>query len=171
MLDVVSTLRTLKHVGATPVEVIFSTWSVNLLQYVTNQLLAEAVPGLQVSAALTRVEDEVDLEDPKGKGGLSFDRIDLNATIDGLADDDTRVYFCGAGAVSRVLSRACARRGVRFVGSTVESASPPMEDARESEREVEETVISIHHHEDAHDAERRSPPPLLGSFVFWRASE
>jgi ferredoxin-NADP reductase len=179
VLDVVSTLRTLKHVGATPVEVIFSTWSVNLLQYVTNQLLAEAVPGLQVSAALTRVEDEVDLEDPKGKGGLSFDRIDLNATIDGLTDDDTRVYFCGAGAVNRVLARACARRGVRFVGSTVESASPPpsqppMEDERESEREVEETVISIHHHEDeccergprsADSSELEAPVPFASSLA------
>ena len=175
VLDVVSTLRTLKHVGATPVEVIFSTWSVNLLQYVTNQLLAEAVPGLQVSAALTRVEDEVDLEDPKGKGGLSFDRIDLNATIDGLTDDDTRVYFCGAGAVNRVLARACERRGVQFVGSSVESSpppsQPPMEDERESERE-EETVISIHHHEDeccergprsADSSELEAPVPFASS--------
>ena len=43
--------------------------------------------------------------------------------IGGRTDDDTRVYFCGAGAGNRVLSRACARRGVRFVGSRPGSGS------------------------------------------------
>ena len=64
--------------------------------------------------------------------------------------------------------------GVRFVGSTVESASPPMEDERESEREVEETVISIHHHEDeccergprsADSSELEAPVPFASSLA------
>ena len=106
-----------EDVGATPVEVIFDVVVTCCSTSRTSRW--PPFPG-QVSAALT-VEDEVDLEDP-GQGGLSFDRIDLNATIDGLADDDTRV---APAAPAR--STACSHGPVRAgaCGSSGRPSSPP----------------------------------------------
>ena len=39
-------MRTVPAAVFAPVEVVFSTWSVALLQYVTDTLLADKVPGL-----------------------------------------------------------------------------------------------------------------------------
>ena len=83
--------------------------------------MAEPVPGLTVSAALTRMDDDVELDDEGAKNDhLVFHRIDFIKIITDIEDEETLVFFCGSGAVNRILSAACAARGLRYFGSDVE---------------------------------------------------
>ena len=130
VLDVCSTIRGYNN-GAglplqCPVEIIFSTWSVALLQFVTDTILDEGVPGLFITAALTRQSDDMvksAKEWANAGGGASkvqFTRINFKDTILKTKLDNTRVYFCGSGVVCRIVRSACAERGLPFVGAEVE---------------------------------------------------
>lgn len=130
VLDVVSTMRFAADAANHPpstsakpvVEIIYSTFSVPLLQYVTDALLDEPIDELVVSAVLTRLEGDVCVIDasPSHKGGIQFERVDFASTVASIVDDATVVYFCGGAAVSTILAAACKQRGVAYVGSSVE---------------------------------------------------
>ena len=36
------------------------------------------------------------------------------------ASTDTEVYFCGGGAVNRLLQTVCSKRGMKYAGSSVQ---------------------------------------------------
>lgn len=36
------------------------------------------------------------------------------------ASMDTEVYFCGGGGINTLLSETCAKRGIKYVGSSVQ---------------------------------------------------
>lgn len=57
VLDFVAYVRSRKLVPARPAKVVYSTASLPLLQFVTDSLLAERIPGLDIKTALTRHED------------------------------------------------------------------------------------------------------------------
>ena len=103
------------------VDLVFSTSSLPLLQFVSNSVLCGSVSNVSLTCALTRI-GEVELEDKSGKGGgLEFSRIDLDETVREIDDDRQQVFFCGSGVVSRRLRGACERRGLKFTGSAVEN--------------------------------------------------
>ena len=128
VLDVVSTMRFAADAANHPpstsanpvVEIIYSTFSVPLFQYVTDALLDEPIDELVVSAVLTRLEGDVCVIDASHKGGVQFERVDFASTVASIVDDATVVYFCGGAAVSTILAAACKQRGVAYVGSSVE---------------------------------------------------
>jgi hypothetical protein len=124
ILDVVSYIRAYSQTSISEenhVDLVFSTWSLPLLQFVTNSVLCGTLTNVSMTCALTR-QDEMELEDCTGKGGgLDFSRIDLDATVASVTDDREQVFFCGSGAVSARLNKACATRGLKFVGAAVEA--------------------------------------------------
>jgi len=51
---------------------------------------------------------------------LLASRVNIRTSILETKDDRTQVFFCGSGAVSKVVAKACATRGLFFVGAAVE---------------------------------------------------
>jgi hypothetical protein len=120
-LDVVSHLRRRNTALSKRVEIIYSTDSIHLLQFVTNAIAAVKMDHLYVSAALTKTQAHLEAPDPKHPSRLTFGRIDLSATIDGIEDPMTTVHFCGARNVSAMLQKMCVRKGLQYFGSFVGS--------------------------------------------------
>jgi hypothetical protein len=123
VLDVVSFVRgrAAELSEENHVDIVFSTYSLPLLQFVTNSVLSGALSNVSLTCALTRAGD-VELDDKTGKGGgLEFSRIDLKKTVEAIADDRQQVFFCGSGEVSRRLGESCRNRGVQFTGAAVEN--------------------------------------------------
>jgi len=83
-------------------------------------VLSVDVDNVSLTCALTRMGD-VELDDEKGRGGLGFSRIDLASTVQGVADDNQQVFFCGSGEVSKRLKALCGGRGLHFTGAAVEN--------------------------------------------------
>ncbi|CAM9524699.1 unnamed protein product, partial [Pylaiella littoralis] len=46
-------------------------------------------------------------------------RLDVKNII-GDASPDTEVYFCGGRGINALLREACAKRGIKYVGSSVQ---------------------------------------------------
>lgn len=65
VLDFVGFVRAKKITPKRPVKVCYSSASLALLQFVTNTLLTERTPGIQIETALTRHEE---LEVSHGRG-------------------------------------------------------------------------------------------------------
>ena len=103
------------------IDIVFSTYSLPLLQFVTNSVLCGSVNNVSLTCALTRMGD-IELDDKTGKGGgLEFSRINLDETVSSIKDDRQQVFFCGSGEVSKRLRVACGKRGLKFTGSAVEN--------------------------------------------------
>ena len=104
-----------------PVTVLYSTWSKALLRFVSNNLMAEIVPGLTVQIALTGLNpDDVEMHDDKQKLDIQFIRFNIQSCIKQITDMDTHVFFCGVGSLGKMVQKICNKRGIRYFGSTVE---------------------------------------------------
>lgn len=57
VLDFIGYVRANKLVAARPVSLFYSSASLPLLQFVTNSLLAERIPGIDIKTALTSHDD------------------------------------------------------------------------------------------------------------------
>ncbi|CAM9533486.1 unnamed protein product [Ectocarpus sp. 6 AP-2014] len=120
VLDFVGFIRAKKITPKRPVKVCYSSASLALLQFVTNTLLAERTPGIQVETALTRHEElEMFNTTNQPKPELVIGRLDVKSIIRGVSED-TEVYFCGGGGINTLLREACAKRGMKYVGSAVQ---------------------------------------------------
>ncbi|CAM9357147.1 unnamed protein product [Ascophyllum nodosum] len=119
-LDFIAYVRANKLAPARPVTICYSSASLALLQFVTNTLLASRIPGIHIKTALTR-HDDLELFDTttERKDDLAIGRLDVMSIMD-AASADTEVYFCGGGAVNRMLQTFCAKRGMKYVGSSVQ---------------------------------------------------
>ena len=107
VLDVISFVRGRLGVDGisneSHIDLVFSTYSLPLLQFVTNNILCGSVNNVSLTCALTRMGD-VELDDRTGKGGgLEFSRINLDDTVTSIEDDREQVFFCGSGVVSKRL--------------------------------------------------------------------
>ncbi|CAM9650194.1 unnamed protein product [Ascophyllum nodosum] len=119
-LDFIGYVRANKLVPARPVSICYSSASLALLQFVTNTLLATHIPGVHIKTALTR-HDDLELFDTTAerKDDLAIGRLDVMSIMN-AASTDTEVYYCGGGAVNRLLHTFCAKRGMPYVGSSVQ---------------------------------------------------
>lgn len=113
VLDFVGFVRANKITPKRPVKVCYSSASLALLQFVTNTLLTERTPGIQVETALTRHEE---LEVSYGQGGRRRCKGRLAVQLDprGRLKRRDAGELCRYGPVmfpthfGRILSRAHA---------------------------------------------------------------
>lgn len=127
VLGVLSKLRLMRHNNElwqlrAPVKLFYSTWSMSLLQFVTDAIPEEEIPGVSLCASLTRMGGS--LAEPlgsitEGQSELLFQRHDFVHIIQGIRQPCTEVFFCGSSTVSRILEHECKKRGLLFVGSAV----------------------------------------------------
>ncbi|CAM9357224.1 unnamed protein product, partial [Ascophyllum nodosum] len=119
-LDLIGYVRANKLEPARPVTICYSSASLALLQFVTNTLLAARTPGIHIKTALTR-HDDLELFDTstERKDDLAIGRLDVMGIME-AASADTEVYFCGGGAVNRLLQTVCSKRGMKYAGSSVQ---------------------------------------------------
>ncbi|CBN79562.1 hypothetical protein Esi_0011_0129 [Ectocarpus siliculosus] len=120
VLDFIGYVRANNIVPLRPVSVYYSSASLALLQFVTNTLLAERSPGIHIQTALTRHEDLQIVDEASGpEPELVMGRLDIKNII-GEVSQETEVYFCGGGGINALLRETCARRGIKYVGSSVQ---------------------------------------------------
>ncbi|CAN0216584.1 unnamed protein product, partial [Ectocarpus sp. 6 AP-2014] len=120
VLDFIGYVRANNIVPLRPVSVYYSSASLALLQFVTNTLLAERSPGIHIQTALTRHEDLQVVDEASGpEPELVMGRLDIKNII-GEVSQETEVYFCGGGGINALLRETCARRGIKYVGSSVQ---------------------------------------------------
>ena len=106
-----------------PVSIYYSTYSLALMQFVSNALLMDPVKGVHVQVALTR-QEVVELKGenaPKKRAGeVQFSRIDLVRAVESIEDERTAIFFCGGGEMNKMLKGACVKKGLAYYGSAVE---------------------------------------------------
>ena len=106
-----------------PVSIYFSTYSLALMQFVSNSLLTDPVKGVHVHVALTRQEvDELGSAKPTKErvGDLQFSRLDLTKAVEDIEDERTAIFFCGSEILNHLLKEVCVKKGLAFYGSAVE---------------------------------------------------
>ncbi|CAM9357300.1 unnamed protein product, partial [Ascophyllum nodosum] len=119
-LDFIGYVRANKLVPARSVSICYSSASLALLQFVTNTLLAARTPGIHIKTALTRHDDlELFNTTAERKDDLAIGRLNVMSIMDATSAD-TEVYFCGGGAMNRLLQTCCAKRSMTYVGSSVQ---------------------------------------------------
>ncbi|CAM9174985.1 unnamed protein product [Ectocarpus sp. 4 AP-2014] len=120
VLDFIGYVRANNIVPLRPVSVCYSSASLALLQFVTNTLLAERSPGIHIQTALTRHDDLEIIDSASGpEPELVMGRLDIKKII-GEVSQETEVYFCGGGGINALLRETCTRRGIKYVGSSVQ---------------------------------------------------
>ncbi|CAN0302663.1 unnamed protein product [Ectocarpus sp. 12 AP-2014] len=120
VLDFIGYVRANNIVPLRPVSVYYSSASLALLQFVTNTLLADRSPGIHIQTALTRHEDLQIVDETSGpEPELVMGRLDIKKIISEVSQE-TEVYFCGGGGINALLRETCARRGIKYVGSSVQ---------------------------------------------------
>ncbi|CAM9569749.1 unnamed protein product [Ectocarpus fasciculatus] len=120
VLDFIGYVRANNIVPLRPVSVCYSSASLALLQFVTNTLLAERSPGIHIQTALTRHEDlEIVSSASEPEPELVMGRLDIKKIIS-EASEETEVFFCGGGGINALLRKTCAKRGMKYVGSSVQ---------------------------------------------------
>eukprot|EP00903_Cladosiphon_okamuranus_P016206 g14954.t1 len=124
VLDFVGFVRANKMVPLRPVTVCYSSASLALLQFVTNTLLAERIPGIRIQTALTRHEDlEVFDTTSNAKGELVSGRLDIK--VSGMMPRLVDVASSAArGLISRGVEGYSKLRGSNDFGLDPALGSP-----------------------------------------------
>jgi hypothetical protein len=122
---ILDTYSLVHHLGVVQgrVEMIYSTWSLPLCQYVANTCATARFDGLNVHIALTSKDSDLHVVEQaaylRSAGrAASTGHIDFEAVVRNSAEG-TEVFFCGGPAVHHVLSDACKKYNRSFYASVI----------------------------------------------------
>ncbi|CAM9744602.1 unnamed protein product [Chrysoparadoxa australica] len=121
ILDTVGLIRARNITLRNKVTMLFSCNSLPLLQFVANTVLAQMTPNLVVRMALSQNEEltfEEATHDMTSKE-LMFGRLSMQECMKEV-EPGTEVYFCGSGALNRLIGGLCGKMSLPFVGSAVQ---------------------------------------------------
>ena len=128
ILDFYTWLKASRKTLSNPVQIYYSTNSLELFQFVTDLLCSRQIPMFSVSAHLTKNEDlelddgegaEMDPIKPGSRSSESFTskaklgRLSLEECI-AAAPEGSEVFFCGSPAIQWKIELLCAARNLPY---------------------------------------------------------